>query len=301
MKLIIHAGTHKTATTSFQKLCFSKKHELSKKGIFIPEFKDKTKLINFTKSRGIIPKSLTYQHNCLAWYLQLKNINEVKEFLLIAYKNAIKRNCNHILLCAEDLENILIEDCIARDIELIAKKIGFKEIQWIFVKRNPFDYLRSLYSQLSKEKKIIDFYELYKEIMSHGYYFSNSYKYFTYYVFDLDNFVASLRNDNSLNIDIIKFEDFSSPILGLPVFKKIISNEDINELSLIEEKKIEMNKSLTSNQIEFNYLCNFLQLSKTKKTYDNNKDIFHELISFRQKKINVQIANIKESINKKFS
>ena len=301
MRLIIHAGTHKTATTSFQTLCFSKKHALSKKGIFIPEFTDKAKIINFTKSNGIIPKSLTYQHNCLAWYLQLKNINEVKEFLLIAYKNATEENCNHILLSAEDLENILIEDCIARNIELIAKEIGFKQIQWIFVKRNPFDYLKSLYSQLSKESQIINFYELYKGIMSNGYYFSNNKKYNTYYVFDIDNFVASLKNDNSLNIDIIKFEDFSLPSLGFPIFKKIISIEDFNKLSLKEEKKIEMNKSLTSDQIEFNYLCNFLQMSKTQEIYDNNKDLFNSLISIRQKKINDQIANIKESINKKFS
>lgn len=302
MNLIIHAGTHKTATTSFQYLCFSNKHELSKIGIFIPEFKNKEKIINVASRKGIVPNPLlSFQHNVLAWYIQLKDINEVKEFLLNSYENAIKENCKNVLLTAEDFENILIEDFMAKNIESIAKEIGFSQIEWIFVKRNPFEYLKSIYAELSKHGKIINYNLLHESIILNGYFSAELSHYKNYFVFDLDNFVDSLIKENSSNISIIKFEDFILPFVGFPIFKNLVEDVDLKKLSFKKWKGIERNKSLSSKQIELNYLCNFFQLQRTQKNYNNNKAFFNQLISLREREINNPIDDIRNSINNKFS
>ena len=297
MKITIHAGTHKTGTTSFQKLCFSKKEVLCSHGLFIPEFTNKNKITNFATSRGMEIYNFCIQHNFLAWYLQLKKIDEVKDFLSNAYKNAIKQKCNSVLISAEDFENILIDEYMAHTMEIIAKEIGYNEIEWIFVKRTPFDYLNSLYSELSKYGLVYDFYQLYKIIMIHGYYKSTSQFYNNIYIFDLDNLVKSFKKSHSSTISILQFENFKKPYIGFPIFKELIT---VDKLKIEEEEIIHENKSLTSYQIEFNYVCNFLRLNKGLKSYENNKDIIDTLISHRIQKIKKENKLIKDSINEKF-
>ncbi|AIQ97821.1 hypothetical protein [Prochlorococcus sp. MIT 0801] len=300
MKIYIHAGTHKTATTSFQKLCFIKKEDLCEQGLFIPEFKDKSKIINFAQSRGMKVYDLSIQHNFLAWYLQLKEIDEIKEFLINAYVNAKRKKCNSILISAEDFENILVDEYMANYFESISKEVGFSEIEWIFVKRNSFNYLKSLYSELSKYGLILEFYQLYKIIMTNGYYRVSNHWYSNIYIFDLINLIERFKRKHSSNISIIKFEDFISPYLGFTILNKIIPVNKLNKLDIGEEKIINANKSLTIHEIEFNYLCNFLRLSPESKTYENNKELFNKLISYRQRKNNEATELIKESINRKF-
>ena len=302
MKITIHAGTHKTATTSFQKLCFLKKKDLCAQGLFIPEFTDKKKIITFAESRGMRIYDFSLQHNFLAWYLQLKELDEVKDFLNRAYLNANKENCDSVLISAEDLENILMDDCMANNIESIATEVGFDQIEWIFVKRSPFDYLKSLYSEISKYGLIIDFYQLYEIIMIHGYYNLSSRIYNYIYIFDLYNLVELFKRNHKSTITIFQFEDFKIPYLGFPIFNKLIPNSKSTEFAFesTEEKNIIANKSLNNRQIEFNYLCNFLRLSPEIKSYEKNKYIFDILINHRQGNINKENEKIKEKINKKF-
>ena len=183
-----------------------------------------------------------------------------------------------------------------------SKLVGFDEIEWIFVKRNPFDYLKSLYSELSKYGLIIDFHQLYRMIMIHGYY-NISHQFYNYiYIFDLYNLVESFKINHSSTITIFQFEDFKVPYLGSPILNKLIPNNKSNKFAFksTEEKNISENKSLNSRQIEFNYICNFLRLSPEIKTYEKNEFIFHNLINHRQNNINKENETIKKSINEKF-
>ena len=189
---------------------------------------------------------------------------------------------------------------MANHLESLAREIGFSEIEWIFVKRTPFDYIKSLYSELSKYGLILEFNQLYKIIMETGYYQVSNHFYSNIYIFDLIKRIECFKRKNLSQISIIKFEDFVNPYLGLTILNKLLPANKLNKLELRNEKIFTENKRLSSQQIEFNYLCNFLSLSPQSKTYENNKALFDNLISYRQRKINERNEIIKESINRKF-
>ena len=137
--------------------------------------------------------------------------------------------------------------------------------------------------------------------MSHGYYRVSNLFYNNIYIFDLINLIECFKRKHSSNISIVKFEDFMNPYLGFRILNKSIPVNKLNKINIgKEEEFIRENKSIPSHQIEFNYLCNFFRLSPESNTYENNKDLFDNLISYRQRKNNERNEIIKESINRRF-
>ena len=136
--------------------------------------------------------------------------------------------------------------------------------------------------------------------MNHGYYSITNYWYSNVYIFDLDNLAKSFQKDRLSTTTIIQFENFQNPYIGYNIFKRLLPLQKLNMLDIEVDKTIKENKSLSIRQIEFNYICNFLRLKAEKSSYENNKNIFDQLISYRQKKINEKEDIIENSINKKF-
>ena len=133
MKLIVHAGTHKTATTSFQRLCYNN-------------------FENLIASRVLYPKYRNWkQHSYLAWQFQRQNQPVISDFFH-EVKNAIEAfGCEKAILSGEDFENSLIDHTMANNLENTARLAGFNEIEWVFVRRQPSQYLQAIYGELSKQ------------------------------------------------------------------------------------------------------------------------------------------------------
>ena len=86
----MHIGTHKTATTTFQKLCTDHKNLLSTHDINFPNYNDWD------------------QHSYAAWTVQRREISEVRLFLTSIYTDSQKSGCKVTLLSGEDFENFLL-------------------------------------------------------------------------------------------------------------------------------------------------------------------------------------------------
>ena len=63
------------------------------------------------------------------------------------------------MISGEDFENILIDYSLLERLISISRKAGFKAPTLAFVTRDPFEYLCSIYSELSKKNALLDFRE----------------------------------------------------------------------------------------------------------------------------------------------
>ena len=127
IRLVIHAGTHKTATTAFQGVCFENRELLATWGVIYP---------------------FARQHSELAHQLQRGELNNLRCLL-----DLIRTNFDDdttLLLSGEDFENVLVDDEMAITLENEVAKRGFAPVEWYFVFRNQVDYFHSIYAQLCK-------------------------------------------------------------------------------------------------------------------------------------------------------
>ena len=85
MKLILHAGTHKTASTSFQKKCFLNSEYLNTLGIHYPK-------LHFFPQDDLIKRDILLQnkrpfdlqqHSFIARFINKGFITDLKRFFLV--------------------------------------------------------------------------------------------------------------------------------------------------------------------------------------------------------------------------
>ena len=96
MQFVIHAGTHKTATTPFQVLCGKNRRHLSQAGILYPLIQS--------------DKGTSSQHSAYA-----RDLSSIKPSLTKIHFDqhieiAANLNLHTIFLSGEDFENILFDD-----------------------------------------------------------------------------------------------------------------------------------------------------------------------------------------------
>jgi hypothetical protein len=95
MRILIHGGMHKAASTSFQKLCFHYRKKLKRCGFFYPKI-DKS-AVHFNHSSWV---DKAYYHGEFSWCKMI-------------VEQALKRvgNDGCIILSAENLEYFAKSDC----------------------------------------------------------------------------------------------------------------------------------------------------------------------------------------------
>jgi hypothetical protein len=69
----------------------------------------------------------------------------------------------------------------------------------------------------------------------------------------------------------------------------------------VDQSKIRLNKSISLNQIEFNYVCRFLGLHATEENFLNNKEVFTAFIRSRVELRNKVRPDLKSVFREKFS
>ena len=66
------------------------------------------------------------------------------------YQNAAILRCHSVLISGEDFENFLIDSAAQLQFEQMLIDAGFDDFEWVVVRRDPLEYFRSIYAELSK-------------------------------------------------------------------------------------------------------------------------------------------------------
>lgn len=148
MKLLLHIGTHKTATTSLQHFCVRNRDLLISEGFYYPENDDSAYVFNFLASAVAFDK-----------------LSKVENFLQKALDSAIAKNCHTVILSAESFYAMTgffhdlqgrerekgyweMEDVFVRNVKSSCDI--FSDIQIICYFRPQDEFASSLYNQLVK-------------------------------------------------------------------------------------------------------------------------------------------------------
>jgi len=282
-KLIVHAGTHKTATTSFQTICFKNRDQLTKNGIFYPllTFCPNDPVLAHTISRNKGNPESIPQHSFLPRLLFKNKLTDVSIFLKNALTSADQQSCETTLLSGEDFESCLVDTSIACNFRDIAIQAGYDEIRFVITKRSAIDYFHSLYNQLATQRIPCNAISLYETINSHGYASFSSMHGVFHYVFDL--FAAAQKFEQSTNIScqIMNYKDFLDVYPGYNVLQSINPRpkKQIKDLNI---KPIKSNTTFEKGNIEFLHACAYLSLNPDQTTYFSNTELFQVIIKRRE-------------------
>jgi hypothetical protein len=151
MKFIIHAGLHKTGTTSIQNFCGTNKNSLKAVGIYYPSFAVKPWL------NHSIPLSLICRdghgvsnHSVVSIFKTDEDRTQAANNIHDYFKNEINQqsDISSVLLSGEDISVFKLEE-LQKFKELLFS-CGATEIQFICYVRNPIDFVLSGAQELVK-------------------------------------------------------------------------------------------------------------------------------------------------------
>ena len=117
-KLIIHIGTHKTGTSSFQRYCYKFKEMLDREGICYPSIKGYEEINN---------------HSILAWALDRTSQEAAISMLNSIFSQFNKEKHHTLLISSEDLENSLLGSSQLHTIIAAAKKATSNLLKYLLL------------------------------------------------------------------------------------------------------------------------------------------------------------------------
>ena len=275
LKLAIHAGLHKTASSSFQFLCRAFEDKLLVEGICYQKY-----------DRG---ENFSYLANAL----QRGKTDEL-EFVLRQAASEVSET-DTVLISGEDFENCLIDHDLARALEDVAYRLGFDQLEWFFVYRNPLDYLKSIYGEMSKHNVCLNIEDVAGEIFENGYFCVENENYRYKFVFDFFQFFDSFSAVTNNNCEAIEYENFCAPFPGHEMLRRISLSEDyLNHIKRSEISKRKFNTRLTIEETEIRYALNALGIPFSQENWHENKSKLMPLVNGRIDSYNNLIPQIGE-------
>ena len=194
MRLVIHAGPRKTATTSFQRGC------------------------DLARSAGVLQQVLyprlrveglpVFQHSPLLWALQVGRHQAVLLALRIMHQEACEAGCKAVLMSGEDFENFLIDEVNHRHFEQLALQAGFQAPEWIWVERDPVDRLESVYSEAAKHGLVASIQAWTASVRRTGWFAMSTETCHSLMAIDLQRCLPSFVDRTLGTVQLIPFESF---------------------------------------------------------------------------------------------
>ena len=275
-------GANKTASTSFQTSCKNSRKVFEENNLVFPQYKS------------------WKQHSFAAWMSQKRDIKGLTLFLRSIFNETKTKNCNTTLISGEDFENFLIDTHLANEFELLAKSEGYKNIEWIYIRRDPLDYLLSIYSEMSAYKVALNLELMAEIILEYGFVSVSANRYNWKFVFDVEKFAQLFKKNVNKNLKVVSFENFIFDYVG-----KTILIDYINELSITKLKEVAeligiQRKRHSPEKVEFRYIANFLNVKANKAFHENNKQLVDSLISHRIKRNNALFESIRSRFKDSF-
>jgi hypothetical protein len=146
MRLVLHMGLHKTASTAFQTLCRDHADRLAGAGV------------HWRVHPGYPA------HHEAAWALLRGEMSAIADYIA----EARTAGAQTALLSSEELDYVLHVPQKAQAIEVAARDAGATEIVWVAALRRPSEVFRSLASELTKHGIHVDPLQGYLEIRRSG-------------------------------------------------------------------------------------------------------------------------------------
>lgn len=242
MKLMIHAGLHKTATTTFQAICKRYAAEMLAEKVCFPR----------VEQRG--------GHSWTIWELARGNPGPCTQWM---------RDCSALvgtdgiaILSAEDLENCLIDVRTAQRLEDIAWRNGATSIEWFFVRREGRAYLESVYAEMSKHGAAFDFGRFAAAADTLGYTCCPSPTYNFLFFTKPERYIDDVRASVRGGATLLDFEAFCDPFPGHVLLSRCVSTGLVETMrqDYVQQPYWENRRSRVAT-IEFRNTCNFLGIS----------------------------------------
>ena len=275
-------GANKTASTSFQTLCKNSRKVFEENNLVFPQYKS------------------WKQHSFAAWMSQKRDVKNLSQFLRSIFDDTRQNKCNITILSGEAFENFLVDTHLANEFEEIAKQEGYSDIEWVVIHRNPLDYLKSIYAEMSGYKVVLDIGLMANLILEYGYISPSGRNYNNKFVFDILKFSELFKKSVNSNLTIIKFEDFISGFVGKIFFKTIVDKKSMINISDIARSNVESRKRFSPEKVEFRYVANFLGMAPSKKFHENNTNLVDSLITHRMNRNIALLSEIEIKFKERF-
>ena len=256
--LIIHCGTHKTATSAFQYTCYRNHSTLLRSGILYPKIKK--------IERTIHGREILTQHSIVARSLSANKSSYAENFFKQARIAMKKNNCHILLLSGEDFENILVDSMLLEKLITLSRNIGLGSPKLIFTIREPMQYFCSMYSELSKKQVLIDFKSAAIAAANTGFFacpapansLGESFGFNGFYAINTKGLVKRLSSRfRNLSITSSSFESFIHPSPGHKFLSQLLSKKTHDLIDFGTENDFK-NARLDDLQVEVNYAESFL-------------------------------------------
>lgn len=242
MKLMIHAGLHKTATTTFQAICNRYADDMLAEKVCFPR----------VERRG--------GHNWTIWELTRGNPRPCEAWMreclsLVGEEGAA-------ILSAEDLENCLIDIRTAQRLEDIARDNGATKIEWFFVRRESQAYLESAYAEMSKHGASFDFGQFAAAAENLGFTCCPSPTYNFLFFTKPERYIDGFRNYVRGDVTLLDFAVFRSPFPGHALLAPCLSSRLMETISQdYAQRTYWENRRSRVAAVEFRSTCNFLGIN----------------------------------------
>jgi len=285
MKLVIHMGLHKTATTSFQNFLHLNRNALLDAGVIYPEIQQQA-------SHWLIPRKILQN-----------NWSFLEDYMKHHLSTARRSNVKTVLLSSEDFETILLESFRAAQFEKLALGLGYSEIHWICVLRSQWDYFNSLYAEMSQQNVCLNYWEVGDEIVNFGELSIGNGGNRWRFAFDYDSIIESFLEDIHGSFSVISFDSFVwGDIVGKNLINEVFDHGKTktafwkSNLDFVEKKNIRRD----DQDVEIQYLANYLGIKPTKDNFVSNENIFTPLVKRRLEYIDLVKEDLCNSFKERF-
>ena len=285
MKLVIHMGLHKTASSSFQNFLNLNRNVLLDAGVLYPEIEEHA------------------GHWLIPYEILRNNWGFLEDYMKNTLSVAKQRNVKTVLISAEDFETLLLEDFRAAQFEKLARGLGYSEIHWICALRNQWDYFNSLYAEMSKHTVCLNYLQAGEAVCNFGEISMSVAGFRWRFAFDYDSIIERFIAVVHGSFSVISFDSFiNGDIVGVELIDEIIDCEVAKEafwksrLNFAENANIRWDKTL----VEMNYLANYFGIEPTEDNFSNNKNIFAPLLQNRLNHIDLVTEDLHNRFMERF-
>ena len=198
----------------------------------------------------------------MVWQLQAGSRLNVFETLCNFYQNAVSLGCHSVLISGEDFENFLIDSAAQLQFEQMLIDAGFDDFEWVVVRRDPLEYFRSIYAELSKHGVCINAIPAAISIARSGWFAVSTTSLNNFFAVDLVRLLGAFRARTRGNITVYEFTDFvSSGFIGADLLRDCFGFDGMDEedfASCLGFADKSNNFRLSEDMVEANYLRSFL-------------------------------------------
>ena len=161
---------------------------------------------------------------------QKRDLKSLNVFLQVIYEQTSKKHCKVSLISGEDFENFLVDIHLANEFEILAKSVGYSDIEWVVIQRSQIDYLLSIYSEKSAYKMVLDLGLIANSILKYGFFSASSPDYNYKFVFDILKFSEFFKKNVNPNLIVISFNQFIDDFVGKEIFSCLVNDKSLENL-----------------------------------------------------------------------